>query len=134
MTTVGNTFRGGGRGSWINQPTNFILQGNVFVNNTTKCENNPTRGRRSFVTGGYEVYAELYVTLHQAEGRYDGVVIRGNVFDTGPECGPALSFAKNGTNLLIADNIFKGAGREIRIDPACRDVILRDNLGAKAAR
>jgi len=32
---VGNTFRNGGRGSWINQPQGLILSGNVFINNTT---------------------------------------------------------------------------------------------------
>ena len=48
VTITGNTFRGGGRGSWINQPTNFVLADNVFVNNTTKCERDPKRGRRSF--------------------------------------------------------------------------------------
>ena len=38
VTVVGNTFRNGGRGSWINQPRNFVLADNIFVNNTTKCE------------------------------------------------------------------------------------------------
>jgi polygalacturonase len=46
-----------GRGSWINQPRNFILADNIFENNTTKCEPDPRRGRRSFVTGDYERYA-----------------------------------------------------------------------------
>ena len=39
ITITGNTFRNGGRGSWINQPKNFILANNIFVNNTTKGEN-----------------------------------------------------------------------------------------------
>ena len=50
VTITGNTFRNGGRGSWINQPTNFVLSGNVFQNNTTKCERDPKRGRKTFVT------------------------------------------------------------------------------------
>ena len=51
ITIIGNTFRNGGRGSWINQPKNFILQGNIFTNNTTKSETNLRRGRRSYETG-----------------------------------------------------------------------------------
>jgi len=38
VTMTGNTFRNGGRGAWINQPVNFVMTGNVFVNNTTKNE------------------------------------------------------------------------------------------------
>jgi hypothetical protein len=49
VTITGNTFRNGGRGSWINQPRNFVLTGNIFVHNTTKNERDPRRGRRSFV-------------------------------------------------------------------------------------
>lgn len=131
VTITGNTFRNGGRGSWINQPKNFVLQGNVFVNNTTKCEKDPKRGRRSFVTGEYESYAEVYFTLHQKDGAYDSVIVRGNIFDTGPECGPAITFAKNGRGLVVTENIFKGAGREIRVDPSCQEVLIRDNLGQK---
>ena len=52
VTIVGNTFRNGGRGSWINQPRNFVLADNIFVNNTTKCERDPRRGRRSFQNAG----------------------------------------------------------------------------------
>jgi hypothetical protein len=63
VTVTGNTFVNGGRGSWINQPRKLVLEGNVFTNNTTKCERNPHRGRRSFVTGDYEQYAEMYFTI-----------------------------------------------------------------------
>jgi len=129
VTIVGNTFRNGGRGSWINQPTNFILQGNVFVNNTTKCERDPRRGRRSFETGGYETYPELYFTLHEKDGRYGGVIVRDNIFETGPECRDTIAFAKNGSQLLVAGNIFKGARRSVRVDPNCTEVMIRDNLG-----
>jgi hypothetical protein len=41
VAIVGNTFRNGGRGSWINQPRNFVLADNIFVNNTTSAS--PTR-------------------------------------------------------------------------------------------
>ena len=52
VNIVGNTFRNGGRGSWINQPRNFVLADNIFANNPTKSGPDPRRGRRSFVTGG----------------------------------------------------------------------------------
>jgi len=131
VTIVGNTFRNGGRGSWINQPTNFVLRGNVFVNYTTKCERDPKRGRKTFITGDYEVYAELYFTLHQPDGKYGSVIVSGNVFDTGPECGPAITFVKNGSGIIVRENIFKGNGRRIEVDPSCGDVHIRDNIGNK---
>lgn len=131
VTIVGNTFRNGGRGSWINQPTNFVLANNVFVNNTTKCERNPQRGRKSFLTGDYETYAELYFTLHQPQGTYGSIVVTGNVFATGPECGPAITFAPRGARILVHDNILTGPGRRILVDPLCSDVVVRDNLGAE---
>ena len=52
---------------------------NVFVNNTTKGERDPKRGRKTFVTGDYEVYPELYFTLHQPDGNYGSVIVTGNV-------------------------------------------------------
>ncbi len=131
VTVTGNTFRNGGRGSWINQPTNFVLANNVFVNNTTKCERDPARGRRTFVTGDYESYPELYFTLHQDGGRYGPVVVSGNVFATGPECGPVIAFAPNGTGIVVRDNVVTGGGRRVDVDPACRDVIVRDNPGVE---
>ncbi len=133
VTITGNTFRSGGRGSWINQPTNFVLANNVFVNNTTKCERDPRRGRKTFVTGDYESYPELYFTLHEADGRYGSVVVTGNVFATGPECGPAITFAPNGTGIIVRDNIMHGRGREVVVDPTCRDVHVHDNIGALQA-
>ncbi len=131
VTITGNTFRNGGRGSWINQPTNFVLSGNVFQNNTTKCERNPKRGRKTFVTGDYESYPELYFTLHQPDGKYGAVVVVGNIFATGPECGPAVTFAPNGSGIVVRDNVITGGGRRIVVDPKCSDVSLGENLGAE---
>jgi hypothetical protein len=131
VTITGNTFRNGGRGSWINQPTNFVLANNVFVNNTTKCEHDPKRGRRSFVTGDYETYAELYFTLYQPDGKYGPVVVTGNVFATGPECGPAITFAPNGTGIVVRDNVMPGQARKIVVSPKCKDVQVRDNIGVE---
>ena len=122
VTIVGNTFRGGGRGCWINQPKNLIIEGNIFVNNTTKCERDPVRGRRSCETGDYESYPEMYFTLHEQDGSYGPVVLRNNVFVTGPECGEVLAFGPNGHDISVEGNAFSGATRTIRVDPSCTNV------------
>lgn len=129
VTIVGNVFRGGGRGSWINQPRRLVLQGNVFLNNTTKCERDPWRGRKSFVTGDYERYSEVYFTLHEPEGHYGPVIVRDNVFDTGPEAEHALTFARNGHEIVVEGNVFTGGARTIAVDPGCTDVHIGHNVG-----
>lgn len=127
---VGNTFRNGGRGSWINQPRNFVLADNIFVNNTTKCEHDPRRGRRSFVTGDYEEYAELYFTTHEPDGRYGNVTVRGNFFTSGDKASHAITFAPGGDTLLVTDNIFQGKVRTIAPATGCTNVTVRQNVGA----
>jgi hypothetical protein len=129
VTIVGNTFRNGGRGSWINQPKNFILADNVFVNNTTKCERDPRRGRRSFVTGDYERYSELYFTTYEPGGRYGNVVVRGNIFTSGACAEHAISFAPGGDTILVADNVFSGSVRDIAPIVGCEAVTIRGNIG-----
>ncbi|MFO0978888.1 MAG: right-handed parallel beta-helix repeat-containing protein [Planctomycetaceae bacterium] len=129
VTLVGNTFRGGGRGSWINQPRNFVLADNIFVNNTTKCETDPRRGRRTFVTGEYERYAELYFTTYEPGGRYGNISVRGNIFTSGPNASHAITFAPGGERILVTDNIFHGPVRDIPPARECRDVTIRDNAG-----
>lgn len=130
VTIVGNTFRNGGRGSWINQPRNFVLADNIFVNNTTKCEQDPRRGRRSFVTGDYEEYAELYFTTHEPDGRYGNVTVRGNIFSSGDKASHAITFAPGGDTLLLTDNIFQGKVRTIAPATGCTNVTVRQNVGA----
>jgi hypothetical protein len=132
VTIVGNTFRNGGRGSWINQPRNFVLADNIFVSNTTKCENDPRRGRRTFVTGEYERYAELYFTTYEAGGRYGNVTVRGNIFTSGPNAANAITFAPGGETILVTDNIFHGPVRDIITPLECKDVTIRDNVGAES--
>lgn len=129
IAIIGNTFRNGGRGSWINQPRNLVLQGNVFINNTTKCERDPRRGRRSFLTGDYERYAELYFTTYEPEGRYGNVIVRDNIFVTGPEAKEAISFDPGGDAILVSDNIFQGAVRNMPKPHGCTNVVVRNNLG-----
>lgn len=132
VTIVGNTFRGGGRGSWINQPRNFVLADNVFVNNTTKCEPDPRRGRRSFLTGDYERYAELYFTTYEPGGRYGNVIVRGNVFTSGAHAEHAITFAPGGDSILVSDNVFAGAVRDIPPVEGCENVTIRGNINAAA--
>lgn len=131
VTVVGNIFRNGGRGSWINQPRNLVLADNIFINNTTKCEPDPKRGRRSFVTGDYEEYAELYFTTYEPGGRYGNVTVRGNVFLTGDRAAHAISFAAGGDALLVTGNLFQGERRTIATAPGCTNVTVRDNLGGQ---
>lgn len=133
VTITGNTFRNGGRGSWINQPRNFVLTDNVFVNNTTKCERDPRRGRRSFVTGDYELYAELYFTTHESGGRYGNVIVQGNVFTSGPNASAAITFAPGGETLLVADNVFSGPVRTVPVPDGCVGITIRDNPGLEQA-
>jgi hypothetical protein len=129
VTIVGNTFRNGGRGSWINQPRNFILANNIFINNTTKGERDPLRGRRSFRTGDYERYAELYFTTYEPDGSYGNVTVRGNVFVTGKEAAHAITFAPGGETLVVKDNIFRGAVRTIAPVKGCTKVTIDGNMG-----
>jgi hypothetical protein len=135
VTITGNTFRNGGRGAWINQPRNFVMIGNIFINNTTKNEHDPHRGRRSYLTGDYEQKPELYFTLYEHDGSYGPVIVRDNIFVLGPECGsPAVTFAPNGKQLIFKDNAFPKGAAEIQVDPSCTEVDIRDNPGATAKR
>ncbi|MCC9605099.1 right-handed parallel beta-helix repeat-containing protein [Blastopirellula sp. JC732] len=126
VVITGNTFRNGGRGSWINQPTNFVLANNVFVNNTTKCEPSPQRGRRSFVTGDYETYPELYFTTHEAGGKYGNVIVRDNIFVSGDHAEFAIKCHPGGGQIVIQGNTFSGAAQEIDAD-GCTNVTIDGN-------
>jgi hypothetical protein len=130
VTIIGNTFRNGGRGSWINQPKNLVMQGNIFINNTTKCEADPWRGRRTFVTGDWERYPEMYFTLHQKDGQYGPVILRDNIFETGPEAKAAIHFERNGHDVLVEGNLFRGAQRAVTVE-AGTEVIFGANPGAQ---
>jgi hypothetical protein len=107
VTVIGNTFRNGGRGSWINQPKNLIMQGNIFINNTTKCDPGPWIGRKTFKTGTWESYSEIYFTTYQKGGKYGPVILKDNIFETGPGAAAAIQFEKNGEDVLVEGNFFK---------------------------
>jgi hypothetical protein len=135
VTMTGNTFRNGGRGSWINQPKNFVMTGNVFVNNTTKNERDPRRGRRSFLTGDYETKPELYFTLHEKDGSYGPIVVRDNIFALGAgSVEPTVTFAPGGKDLLFTGNIFRDRPATIRVDPSITDSEIGGNPGAAVVR
>jgi hypothetical protein len=133
VTITGNTFRNGGRGSWINQPKNFVLTGNIFIANTTKCEPDPRRGRRTFLPGGWESYPELYFTTYQPDGRYGPVIVRDNIFTLSNSTAPdAVTFAPNGHDLQMTGNVFQGHPAAIRVSPGCARVEVRENSGAES--
>ncbi|MEI6712149.1 MAG: right-handed parallel beta-helix repeat-containing protein [Verrucomicrobiota bacterium] len=130
VTIVGNTFRNGGRGTWLNQPKNLIVQGNVFIDNTTKCVPDRWSGRKTFRTGTWESYPEMYVTLHEKAGSYGPLILKDNLFVLGPGCNSeALTLAPNGHHIQVTGNIFQGNHGEIVVDPSCSEVLLKDNVG-----
>jgi hypothetical protein len=134
VTIVGNTFRNGGRGSWINQPQRLILADNVFINNTTKGERDPWRGRKLLETGDYGAWPELYFTTYEPGGRYGPVIVRGNLFVTGPECRDAIAFQGGGHDLLLEGNVFDGAVRSVRVEDGCEMPHHEHNLGLAEVR
>lgn len=125
----GNTFRNGGRGSWINQPRNLTMIDNVFERNTTKCEADPKRGRRSFVTGDYEEYAEIYFTTYEVGGTYGNVILKGNRFISGPNAQHAMTFMPGGSQIVIQGNRFEGPVRDIPAAKGCCGMDISSNTG-----
>jgi len=130
VTIIGNTFRNGGRGSWINQPRNLVMTGNVFINNTTKGERDPRRGRRSFVTGEWESWPEIYFTTYEEGATYGPVILRDNVIVTGPEAKAAARFESGGREIVLDGNILRGATGEILVEGDAQ-VTFGHNLGAR---
>jgi nitrous oxidase accessory protein NosD len=132
VTMTGNTFRNGGRGAWINQPVNFIMTGNVFVNNTTKNEPDMRRGRIAFQTAKPGQFPELYFTLYEPGATYGPVIVKDNIFilgDSAPE--EAVTFAPNGHDIQFSGNSFQKKPVAIVVDPSCTNAIIEQNQGAK---
>lgn len=135
VTMTGNTFRNGGRGAWINQPVNFIMTGNVFVNNTTKNEPNMRRGRIAFQTAKPGQFPELYFTLYEPGATYGPIIVKDNIFvlgDSAPD--EAVTFAPNGHDLQFTGNTFQTKPAVIVVDPSCRNALIENNQGAKTVR
>lgn len=97
ITIVGNTFIGGGRGSWFNQNKNIIISDNVFIRNTKKCTPDLEAGRICHKTGEFESYPEIYFTTYGTE--YGPVILRGNIIETEKGRQPPLP-------LIPAERIF----------------------------
>ncbi|MDR2764964.1 MAG: right-handed parallel beta-helix repeat-containing protein [Tannerella sp.] len=129
VTLVGNIFRNGGRGCWINQPGNLIIQGNIFVNNTTKGIKDPRQGRRDFKTGDWQSFPELYFSTYQKGALYGPVILSDNIFVTSPEAAAVIHFAENGRDITASGNIFKGATGLVLMDEDDDSVRLTDNAG-----
>ncbi|MCB1207758.1 MAG: right-handed parallel beta-helix repeat-containing protein [Verrucomicrobiales bacterium] len=131
VTMTGNTFRNGGRGAWINQPVNFVMMGNVFVNNTTKNEPDMHRGRISYRTGKPGQFPELYFTIYDPEAVYGPVIVRDNIFivgDAAPE--EVVTFAPHGHDLQFTGNTFQNKPAVIVVDPSCQNAVIEANQGA----
>ena len=135
VTMTGNSFRNGGRGAWINQPVNFIMTGNVFINNTTKNEPDIRRGRIAYQTAKPGQFPELYFTLYEPGATYGPIIVRDNIFilgDSAPE--EAVTFAPNGHNLQFIGNTFQTKPVTIVVDPTCTNTLIEHNQGAKSVR
>ena len=132
VTMTGNTFRNGGRGAWINQPVNFIMTGNVFVNNTTKNDPDPRLGRIAYRSAQPGQFPELYFTIYEPGASYGPIIVRDNIFKLGDHCPEeAVTFAPNGHDLIFTGNIFQKGGKPITIavDPTCKDHQITANPG-----
>jgi Periplasmic copper-binding protein (NosD) len=135
VTMTGNTFRNGGRGAWINQPVNFIMTGNVFVNNTTKNEPDMRRGRIAYRTAKPGEFPELYFTIYEPGASYGPVIVRDNIFilgDSAPD--EVVTFAPNGHDLQFSGNTFQNKAAVIVVDPTCKNALIDHNQGARTVR
>ena len=135
VTMTGNTFRNGGRGAWINQPVNFIMTGNIFVNNTTKNEPDMRRGRIAYRTAKPGEFPELYFTIYEPGAAYGPIIVRDNIFilgDSAPR--EAVTFAPNGHDLQFTGNTFQNKAAIIVVDPSCKNALIESNQGATTVR
>ena len=131
VTMTGNTFRNGGRGAWINQPINFIMTGNLFINNTTKNEPDKRRGRVAFQTAKPGQFPELYFTLHEKDGTYGPIIVRDNIFQLGDSAPTeAVTFAPGGHDLQFTGNAFQNKAATLVLDPTCQNVKIENNSRA----
>ncbi len=131
VTMTGNTFRQGGRGAWINQPVNFVMTGNLFINNTQKNDPDPRVGRIAYQNGKPGAFPELYFTLHEENGSYGPVIVRNNVFQLGEHCPQeAVTFAPNGHDIVFEDNLFTTKPAVVVADPSCVRSTFSKNHGA----
>lgn len=129
ITIVGNTFSGGGRGVWINQPYNIILSDNIFSDNTNKCTPDPKIGRLTPNSGKYEYYPEIYFTTWQKNAHYGAVIMRSNIIKTSPYCSAAVAFHDGGREIIFESNIIQGEKRDIYVGKNCEMPHMSGNIG-----
>lgn len=122
-----NVFTGGGRGCWFNQCDDVTVSDNIFRNNVQKGIPEIGVGRRSPFSGAFEEYPELYFT--NARKSYSNIVVRKNLIESTPgNTQPAILFEKNGTGIIVEDNILQGTSGEIAIEGNA-EVQYRNNKG-----
>ncbi len=130
ITIVGNTFRNGGRGSWINQPKNIIIANNIFCENTLKCTPEIGKGRHTYhKEDGFEKYPELYFTTYRPRAEYGPVILRDNIFTLSPHASLAVAFRNGGRNIVFEGNIFQGARKDVYVGPHCEMPRMSGNIG-----
>ncbi|MBR4653231.1 MAG: right-handed parallel beta-helix repeat-containing protein [Kiritimatiellae bacterium] len=130
ITIIGNTFRNGGRGSWINQPKNIIIANNIFCSNTLKCTPEIGKGRLTYHKGGgFERYPEIYFTTYQKGATYGPVVMTGNIFTLSPHASLAVAFRNGGRGIVFENNIYRGATKDAYIGPHCEVLRMSGNVG-----
>ncbi len=105
------------------------MSNNIFINNTTKCQPDALLGRRSFLTGEYEQYPELYFTTYEPNGAYANVIVEGNLFISGSHASHAITFAPGGEGIQVVNNTFEGAVKTLPKPKGCERVLIRDNQG-----
>jgi hypothetical protein len=130
ITIIGNTFRNGGRGSWINQPKNLIIANNIFCENTLKSTPETGTGRHTYhAGGGFEKYPEIYFTTYEPRAEYGPVIMRGNIFTLSPHASLAVAFRNGGRGIVFEDNVFRGAVRDVYVGPHCDLPRMAGNVG-----
>lgn len=129
ITIVGNTFMGGGRGTWINQPYNIIIADNIFSENTNKCTPSPAVGRLTPNSGKYESYPEIYFTTWEKDAKYGAVIMRSNIIKTNAHCSAAVAFHNGGRNIIFESNVLQGEKRNIYVGKQCEMPQMRGNVG-----
>lgn len=129
VVLCGNTFIGGGRGNWINQPKNIIISNNIFIRNTNKCKKDIKTGRICQATGDFESYPELYFTTCEKDATYGPVVVKGNTFETDEGASAAIAFNPKGHDIVFEGNIIKGDVHNIHIADGCEEPVMSGNIG-----
>ena len=130
VTIVGNIFRNGGRGSWINQPHNIIIANNIFENNTIKCTPELGKGRLTYhKPGTFERYPEIYFTTSRPGAEYGPVIMRDNIFTLSEHASLAVAFRNGGRGIIFEDNVFQGAKKNVYVGKHCDMPRMEGNVG-----